>query len=112
MVQEMEKRRHVRCKIPLLTVLPEISGDRLEVEDISASGFKITVSKKSEKGTTIEGTLHRSGDLIGCFFGRVVWQYENIRQPPSWTIGVAMDVHGGDKSRLADELQAAINMVS
>jgi hypothetical protein len=75
-------------------------------------GFKIIVSKKSEEGATIEGTLHRSRNLIGRFFRRVVWQSENINQPPSWTIGVSMDVHGGDESRLADELQAAINLVS
>ncbi len=112
MDQVPEKRRHVRYKIPLLTVLPEISGDPVEVENISAGGFKIIVSKKFEEGATIEGTLHRSRNFIGRFLGRVVWQSENINQPSSWTIGVSMDVHGGDEGRLADELQAAINMVS
>lgn len=106
-----DKRHHIRYRIPLSTVLPELSGEPIEVEDISEGGFKVVVSKKSEKGSAIEGTLHRSGTLIGRFIGRVVWQTESVNQPPSWTIGVSMDVHGGDGSRLADEMQAAINMV-
>ena len=107
-----DKRSHIRHKIPLSTVLPKISEKPLEVEDISAGGFKVVVSKKTEKDSVIEGTLHRSGNFIGRFFGRVVWYSENDQQPPSWTIGVSMDVHGGDDSRLAEEIQAAINMVS
>jgi hypothetical protein len=106
-----DKRHHIRYRIPLSTVLPELSGEAIDVEDISEGGFKVVVSKKPEEGSVIEGTLHRSGTIIGRFFGRVVWLSENVNQPPSWTIGVSMDVHGGDESRLADEMQAAINMV-
>ncbi len=106
-----DKRRHIRYQIPLSTVLPEISEKPLDVKDISAGGFKVVVSKKPGKNSVIEGTLHRSGNFIGRFFGRVVWHTENTQQPPSWVIGVSMDVHGGDERRLADEMQAAINMV-
>jgi len=92
--------------------LSELSGEPIGVEDISEGGFRVVVSKKPEQGSAFEGSLHRSGNLIGRFLGRVVWQSENVNQPASWTIGVSMDVHGGDESRLADEMQAAINMVN
>lgn len=107
-----DKRRHIRYQIPLSTILPEVSEKPLDVEDIGAGGFRVVVSKKPEKNSVIEGTLLRSGNLIGRFFGRVVWYTENTKQPPSWAIGVSMDVHGGDETRLTEEMQAAINMVS
>ncbi len=106
-----DKRHHIRYRIPVSTVLPGLSGGPTDVEDISAGGFKVVVPKKPKEGSVIEGTLHRSGTLIGRFFGRVVWLSENVNQPPSWTIGVSMDVHGGDDNRLSDEIRAAINMV-
>jgi len=107
-----EKRRHVRYKVPLSTILPEISDEPFVLEDVSTGGFKVVLPKKPESDTPIKGALYRSGTLIGRFFARVAWERASTTTPPSWTIGVSMDVHGGDKSRLKDEMQAAINMVS
>lgn len=112
MIDYSDKRRHVRYQIPMSTVLPKISEVPLDVEDISRGGFRVVVTQKPEKDSQIEGSLLRSGKLIARFFGRVVWYSECTQQPSSWTIGISMDVHGGDESRLADEIQAAINMVS
>ena len=112
MSERNDKRLEKRYKIPLSTLMPEISKAPLDVSDISAGGFQVVLPQEPRTDAPLEGTLYRSGKLIGRFLARVVWKVENASQPPSWTIGVSMDVHGGDKRRLSEELQAAIHQVT
>lgn len=112
MNESSDKRADKRYKIPLSTLLPEISKTPLDVSNVSASGFQVVLPQEPKTDAPLEGTLYRSGKLIGRFLARVVWKVENASQPPSWTIGVSMDVHGGDKRRLSEELRAAIHQVT
>ncbi len=104
-----KKRMHVRYAISAVAHMSRLSNDPLQVEDISSGGFKVTVPRDPSGDFHHRFSLHLPDLHLKELLGKVAWSIENTMNPPSWTIGVSMDVHGGDADRLNEELLASIN---
>ncbi len=103
------KRMHARYAIPAAAHMSILSNEPLQVEDISAGGFKVTVPKDPSGDFQHRFSLHLPDLHLKDLLGKVAWSIEHPTNPPSWTIGVSMDIHGGDAARLNEELLAADN---
>jgi hypothetical protein len=106
-----DKREHARYNLSASALMSAFSDAPLDVKDISAGGFRVVVPKEPQGHEAGRFSIHLPNLHLGEFLGRVAWALENPTRPPSWTIGVSMDVHGGDASRLREELLAATNTV-
>ncbi len=103
------KRMHVRYAIPATAHMSILSNKPLQIEDISSGGFKVTVPRDPSGDYQHRFSLHLPDLHLKELLGKVAWSIENSMNPPSWTIGVSMDIHGGDADRLNEELLAAAN---
>ncbi len=103
------KRTHVRYAVAATAHMSILSNKPLQVEDISTGGFKVTVPRDPSGDFHHRFSLHLPNLHLKELLGKVAWSIENPANPPSWTIGVSMDVHGGDADRLNEELLAAVN---
>ena len=103
------KRIHPRYAVAATAHMSILSHEPLRVEDISAGGFKVTVPTDPQGDYRHRFSLHFPDLHLKDLLGKVAWSIENATTPPSWTIGVSMDVHGGDADRLNEELLAAAN---
>ena len=102
-------RMHTRYAIPAAAHMSILSNEPLQVEDISVGGFKVTVHKDPSGDYHHRFSLHLPNLHLKELLGKVAWSIEHPTNPPSWTIGVSMDIHGGDAARLNEELLAAAN---
>ncbi len=100
-------RMHARYAIPAAAHMSILSNEPLQVEDISAGGFKVTVPKDPSGDNHHRFSLHLPNLHLKELLGKVAWSIENPTIPPSWTIGVSMDIQGGDATRLNEKLLAA-----
>ncbi len=113
-----DKRRFTRFEYPterepsskaLLVSLPELSDDLLRPENFSTGGFKVNLPRCPRIGDKATCSIHLYDVTLSGLSSSVVHIIENRSDPPTWSIGVSIDIDDGERDHLSSLLTAFIN---
>jgi len=113
-----DKRRFTRFEYPterepsskaLLVSLPELSDDLLRPEDFSTGGFKVNLPRCPRIGAKLTCSIQLYGITLSGLSGSVVHIIENRSAPPTWSIGVSIEIDDDVRDYLSSLLTAFIN---
>lgn len=99
-----DRRRHSRHELPVVVTVSTISELPLVPEDVSAGGIRLTVSKAPAPVTEVDCAIQFAGATFRISPARVVWIRPNEDDPPTWSVGLSMDLP--DRER--EEFEAAV----
>lgn len=104
-----ESRRYPRFDLPVLIESAALSDVPLVPEDISAGGFMVVLPERPEVERVVECTLQVLGGVFPGCRARVMWARENGEVPGAWTAGLAVELAGPDRDRLAATLESLLS---
>ncbi|MEE9275754.1 MAG: tetratricopeptide repeat protein [bacterium] len=102
------KSRSPRFRVPVVVLAPSLANSPLLLEDVSASGFRVVVSREPDPAIVHDLSLQVAGEAIGRCKGKVAWVRTNDTEPVTWSIGLVLQIPPGGKDRFAGALRKAL----
>jgi hypothetical protein len=113
-----ERRQFVRFenvfdenqKTPFLSIeIPELAQGPLQPEDLSSGGFRIHLPERPEVGTEIKCAIKIFESSLSNVGGQVVRVDKIESSPPSWAVGVSLDISDVERDILSSLLTVLIS---
>ncbi len=102
--REAELRRYPRYAIPGIVDVPDLSPIPLVLENISAGGLQVTVTKKPELEDEYPISL-KVGDLAFEFdTATVVWSEKDSSRDDAWKVGLKIQMAEEERKKLMEKL--------
>lgn len=89
--------------------VPELSDDPLHPEDFSTGGFKLNLSKCPRIGDKYTCTVNLYDITLSGLASTVAHVFENRSDPPTWSVGLSIDIDDDERDHLSSLMMAFIN---
>lgn len=89
--------------------VPELSDAPLYPEDFSTGGFKLNLSRCPRIGDKCTCTINLYDIALSGLPSTVVHVFENRSDPPTWSVGLSIDMGDNERDHLSSLMMAFIN---
>lgn len=89
--------------------IPELAQGPLQPEDFSSGGFRIHLPDRPEVGTEIKCTIKIFESGLSNVRGQVVRVDKIESSPPSWSVGISLDISDVERDILSSLLTVLIS---
>ena len=88
--------------------VPELSDEPLHPEDFSTGGFKLNLLKCPRIGDKCTCTINLYDITLSGLAATVVHIFENRSDPPTWSVGLSIEIDDNERGHLLSQMMAFI----
>ena len=98
-------RQHFRYTVPGVVDIPALSDDPGILQNISAGGLLLSLSKKPEAEDKYEISVKINDNVFSWDNVEVAWVVENEGHVPLWEVGLSIALPDNERKKLASSLE-------